>query len=434
MEKLYLGVDRQVITPKVGGTLYGYFQEFYSDSVADDLTATVFYFQQGDTKALMVSLTICSIQTRLSNEIRKTISDRFGIPAENTMLCCTHTHSGPNTTGGEGWGEIDREYCDSIFIPQILKAAESAVKNTQIVKLGVGQGNSQIGVNRRELTRDNAMELGQNPWGSYNPQMTVLAFTDEDGNPVANMIHYGLHGTAAGANHSISRDWSGVMTDRLEKQTGAITAFFNGPEGDVGPRLSNGRTTGGGDFSYVNELGWQAARDAVSVYNSIYSYDTVKLLSSGKELQLPLQKRMRREDALAMQEEYKNTWDGNVWGMIKSHLKDVLASYEDGTTDAEFGGVDQTVIALGDVVFASFPYELFSAIGMRIDKAFKTKSVLSLSNTNGSEGYFVTEDAICRGGYEVKMFLYGHLQPFYNNGDFHLMDATIKHIESLFEE
>ena len=65
----------------------------------------------------------------------------------------------------------------------------------------------------------------------------------------------------------ITREWSGVMTDAVEKDSGAITAFFNGPEGDVGPRLSNGRTVG--DLSHVHELGKMAAKDALKLYSKL---------------------------------------------------------------------------------------------------------------------------------------------------------------------
>ena len=58
----------------------------------------------------------------------------------------------------------------------------------------------------------------------------------------------------------------------------------------------------------------------------------------------------------------------------------------------------------------------------------------SLSNTNGSEGYFITQDAICRGGYEVTMFIYEHLQQFTDNADFYLMQKSIKHIQNLLDE
>ena len=144
------------------------------------------------------------------------------------MLCATHTHSGPNTAGQSGWGDIDQDYCTKIFVPRILSAVEKAISNMQSVKMGVASGNSFVGINRRELSMENFIELGQNPWGPYNPEMTVLSFVDADENTVANLIHYAAHGTAAGENHEITRDWSGVMIDALEKQSGGITAFFNG--------------------------------------------------------------------------------------------------------------------------------------------------------------------------------------------------------------
>lgn len=221
------------------------------------------------------------------------------------------------------------------------------------------------------------------------------------------------------------------MIDTLEKQSGALTAFFNGPEGDVGPRLSNKKTTG--DMSYVRELGSVAAQDAVRIFNKIYHYTDATLSVSHKELRLPLKKRILASDAKQMLEDYKNH-TVNLKGMIRKHLENTIQSYEDGFVDQEACAVEQTIIALGDLVFVSFPYELFSEIGMRIDQAFQTKSVLSLSNTNGSEGYFITQDTICRGGYEVLMFLYGHIQPFCDDADFVLVQETVNHLKNIRNE
>ena len=44
--KLFLGVSCKVITPEVGGQLYGYRPDVMSSSVNDDLTVTAFYFKQ----------------------------------------------------------------------------------------------------------------------------------------------------------------------------------------------------------------------------------------------------------------------------------------------------------------------------------------------------------------------------------------------------
>jgi len=114
--------------------------------------------------------------------------------------------------------------------------------------------------------------------------------------------------------------------------------------------------------------------------------------------------------------------------MIRVHCEEVLRSYETGYTDTDTFPLKQTVIVLGNIAFAAFPFEIFSEIGLRCDRAVEDLSVRVLSNVNGFEGYFVTEDALCRGGYEVGIFLYSHLQPPADNADYHLMKQTVQHI------
>ena len=89
MEKLFLGVAREIITPPLGAQLYGYRPDLYSESLADDLTATALYFSQGDTRAVMVSATVCLIQTALCREIRALLAEKLSVPPENCVICAT---------------------------------------------------------------------------------------------------------------------------------------------------------------------------------------------------------------------------------------------------------------------------------------------------------------------------------------------------------
>lgn len=195
---LQLGVARKDITPEVGGNLYGYYPDLYSASLHDSLEATALVFACGQQRAVIVSATVCLIKTELADEIRALIEEKTGIPADNVIIAATHTHSGPNTAGSFGWGDIDRNYCDGIFVPQILSAVEEAASALTSVRVGIGTGESHIGINRREFYGENQIRLGQNPWGCYNPKMTVISFCNDDGKVIANIVHYGNHGTAAG--------------------------------------------------------------------------------------------------------------------------------------------------------------------------------------------------------------------------------------------
>ena len=430
MEKLYLGLAREKITPEIGCNLCGYYPDLYSESVADDLTVDAYYFRQGNTKVLMVSATVCVIDEDICDSLRKQIQERFGIPAENCIISAIHTHSGPCLISVEGWGGVDVPYLENIFMPGVLKAVEAAVASPVAVTVGVAEGDSYVGMNRRELTVENKIKLGQNPWGPFNPRMTVMDFKDEAGQSVATMVHYGCHPTSAGHNTQITRDWPGVMIDALETETGGMVSFFNGPEGDVGPRISNGKTIGNDSMDYVYELGAVAAKDAKRIYKQINEYTIPELKVVCARCEIPLRPRLTRAEAEAMYEENKDKAK-NMAALMKATAQKVMDAWDAGVPEEKSRGFNQTIVAIGDRVFTAFPYELFSEIGMRIDRAMPDIHVLPTVCANGSYGYFVTEDVIFRGGYEVRQFLYKHAQTYCKDADFALIQATLENLKKL---
>ena len=427
-DKLYLGVARKIITPKVGTNLYGYRPNLASTSVNDELTATAFYFKQGECEALIVSLTLCIIPDNIAELLLSAIENNFKISRNACIVHTIHTHSGPTLGGMHGWGDADEAYIEEILYPNVLAAVGEAMESPKPVTMGIAFGDSLVGVNRRELTVENQVKLGQNPWGPFNPKMTVLSFKGEDGVSVANLIHYGAHATAAGANTEISRDWPGVMIDTLETETGALTAFINGPEGDVGPRLTNGKTTGVGDISYAMRHGAVAGADAVRIYKAMGIYHTPRLSVRTARVSIPLQKRIPLATALEAYEEFKGEAI-NHRAKLASNYKSIIESYENGFEELDSTSFSQTIIKLGDVAIVSFPHELFSEIGMRIDAASAIPHVLSLSNANGCGGYFATESELCRGGYEIKMFSSRDIQQYVPNADWHLVMGTLENLK-----
>ena len=428
MNTFYLGVGRKIITPKIGAALCGYYPDLFSNSVNDDLTVTAFYFKSDSHTALLITATVCEINTSLCDKLRAELEAMSSVPVSNIILCATHTHSGPNLMGQFGWGDIDTEYLETVFRPRLQEAVREAIDHIQPVRMGVGVGESLVGINRRELTYDGKLLLGQNPWGPFDPKMTVLSFIGKDNQCVANIIHYGAHGTGSGINVEITRDWSGVMTDRLEAESGGITAFFNGPEGDVGPRLTNGETTA--NLQMALELGGVAAQDAVRIWHTIRGYVTPTFSTLCASTSVPLSPRIPLDEARAGYEAHKEHTVN--WLAAKAeHYRQILETYENGEEDAPFMYFPQTLIRLGEITFVSFPYELFAEIGLRIAREVKNNRILSLSNANGADGYFATQDQIVRGGYEIDMFLNGKPQGFRPDGDTHLVGETLKNISKL---
>lgn len=301
--------------------------------------------------------------------------------------------------------------------------------------MGYARRDSLVGINRREILPDNTVTLGQCPWGCFDPKMSAIVFCEKrTQKPIGTLIHYGAHATAAGNIPVVSADWPGVMCRRVSAIFGGITAFLNGPEGDVGPRLSNGYTTAHGhgprgDVSYAEEMGAVAASDASATRRLVCAFHTPRLRYHSGKVSLPVTHREPLEEAKAAIAAFEGE-RVNYKGQEIHYHETVAASYESGYREKEFTEIPQTVFALGDLYFVCFPFELFSEIGLRIGKEFG-KNVLSLALANGRATYFPTDAELSRGGYEVAVYRTSSLQPYAPNADACLVKETLQNLKEI---
>lgn len=402
---LYVGAARQIITPAVGTLLFGYRPDVVSTSVHDDLNVTAIALEQGDTKAVLVSATVCELENEIADAMRDAAAKETGLDRDVIIVTAIHNHSGPATKAVEGWGALDTDFCYNILIPRTALAVREAWNTRKPAKLGIGTRESHVGVNRRQILPDGSIILGQNPHGVFDPTMTMLSFCDaSDNSPIINLVHYGCHGTAAGMNHEISRDWSGIMVDRLEKQFGGLSTFFIGACGDAGPRLSNGSTTG--DITHVEELGSVAAMDACALRSSIRDFrEDIDLKVAIDEVRLPYRPLLPEEECLRRLTEYKEPEKlVNIERLEYDQLQRILAFHRSGAAPEKEFTFRQTLVRLGPVVFIPFPFEIFGDITLRLREYNPWQHTLSLSNALGQHGYFPSRDQLALGGYEVRCF------------------------------
>lgn len=399
---LKAGVGRADITPELGVQLMGYPIEFrHATSVHDNLSATVLLLEYSCTKSAIVNLTIGAIDENEANTIKNIIGNKLNIDPSNIIVSIIQTHSAPNTFDLWGWSDKNEDYCNGVVRPAILKAALEAEQKKKPCRVGIGTVNSKVGINRREILEDGRVILGQNPWGPYDPTMTVISFVSNN-SPVANIIHYGAHPTSAGGNTEITRDWPGIMTDKLESITGGVTFFMNGAVGDVGPRLSNGKTTGE-DISYVHEIGNRAGFDAIKAFNTIKEYRELDLEVISEKIFMPYRPSPSFETA--KQKLITSEKSKDKAGLAKAEYlfwKHLVGEYEKG--DIKTGRFfDQTIIRIGPITIVPFPGEPFSEIVLRIREYSPYQYTLCISTCNGGMGYFATRDSLHRGGYEVEV-------------------------------
>ncbi len=408
VHSLRCGAGRADITPPVGTILYGYAPGRPAQSVGDGLSLTAVKLSSGEDCALLITCSVASLNQDLCRRMRELAGEAAGVPPRNVTINATHTHSAPNCSLRSGWGDVDESYIETILVPGCVNASREAAGTLRLAWFGVGETESDIGVNRRELTETGEVILGQNPWGIRDPKMTVLSFRDEKGGIIANIVHYGCHGTASGKNPEITRDWPGVMTDMLEAETGGISGFWAGLEGDQGPNLPNGKTTG--NYRLALQHGARAGEDAVRAFRNIREWRDVPVRVLHGTLSIPfdpLASREKAEQELEKIGTLETIYAEERYSDVNAYLhwKAVLDEYDSGRPFRTNWTFDQDITTIGPAAILPCPFEAFAEIGLRLRRHSPFGYTLSLCNTHGCYAYLPTLGDIERGGYEVWHFL-----------------------------
>ena len=426
-EQFKVGVAKEVINPCLGTHLYGYPRIRPASAVRDDLNVSAVVFEKGDLKGAMISADICSVTEEIVDKIRTKICEEVGIPKLNINFSATHTHSGPPIKTSGGWGVADVAYIEETLIPQTVKATKTAYEKLQPAVMGVGTTECKMGMNRRQPTERGGVMLGQNPYGVHDSTMTVLAFKNLEGEGIVNLVHYGCHGTASAATTEITRDWIGVVTDGVEIQTNTPTVVFNGAEGDVGPRLSNGRTVGNHGYREMEEVGAVGTIDAVRTYKGIREYREVDFKILNGKVSLPYKTPMNLEQVKERLAELGDPEKLEGTDLReRGSLLDAQKMLEEGKEPDTAMVFDQALFAFNSTVFVPFPFEMFAMIALRLRYFSPYQNTLCTCNTNGSNFYLPTQEDMIRGGYEVVVFKRANYYRLLENTDTTIVQENLR--------
>jgi hypothetical protein len=223
---LSVGTYRTDITPAIGCSLQGSFEDIRSTEILDPLYANALVLGDGVGEFAIVDT--CELHRHNVEAIAAGIEKTCGIPKEHVILAASHTHNGPPTGLLITDIQPDPVYVEH-FRRQVISAVQMAQKRKQPVRMGVGQAENRKHVFHRRLRKpDGSIVMNwiapeyladTVPAGPVDAQMIVLRFEDEAGNPLAFIINYANHNNAAGGRR-ISADISGYIGRLLRKLYG----------------------------------------------------------------------------------------------------------------------------------------------------------------------------------------------------------------------
>ena len=407
------------ITPELGIYLTGYgMPERLAEEVHSPLNASIMVFEDGKKTAAVIGLDWCFVDWPLTQAIRKEINRQTGIPETNILLCCSHTHSAPHTTYMRTLGRtaVDPENKGVEYTlksaPLIATGVKEAKANLKECRAGFAATKTLAAVSRRGMDENGKVRgFLQDPDQICDNNMVVVRFQDaENGNDLGILVHGSGHNTAMGANRLISRDWCGVMKDRIHDRYQIPVVFVNGALGDVGPRTNRfvnaawsgpGYSAGGGDgVKSAEEVGFRAAGDALRALEGIKDFRSdLPLAVHTSELRLPQALSMSKEEAEAVVKEFGGSQEKAAEPDARYQVAKTLLKYWELPPEPELA-VEQTIIAFGPLAFIPFPFEMFSVFSLRLRKFGPYQYNLLCSNTNGRNAYLPDRGAFAMGGYE----------------------------------
>jgi hypothetical protein len=403
---LSVGLERVPITPPIGIRLIGYFgREKGSQYLLDDLYATALVLANESTKLAIVTCDLLFVHAQDVARIRREIAARTDIPASQVMVCCSHTHSGPITFITEQQSERDRAYVET-YIQHIVGAVCAANREPQPARIGYARRQAHIGINRRELTGEGQIILGENPTGPVDPEVLVARIDTLDGYPLAVLVNHACHGVVlGGGSYGISADWPGAMRRFVEESTGSTCLFVQGACADINPLKSPSR-----DYAQVVRLGQAAAGAAIQAWAMAdgWQHEDVTLAAEQETILLPLMNgALSHEPQEVVQKKFDQSWETFVKTLdLRFPWQGQVKEGADGLgTPAEI-----QAFRIGDLGLVAVPVEPFVQIGLSVKRRAALPQTVFAGYSNGCVGYLPVPAAYETGGYEVNTaYLYYHL-------------------------
>ena len=407
------------VTPELGIYLTGYgMPERLANEVHSPLYASIMVFEDGATSAAVIGLDWCFVDWPLTQAIRKEIERASGVPEQNILLCCSHTHSAPHTTYMRTLGRtaVDPE---NKGVDYALKAAPLIAAGVKEAKAGLRECTAGFaatktlaGVSRRGMDENGKVRgFIQDPDQICDNNMVVVRFRDaENGSDLGILVHACGHNTAMGGTRHISSDWCGVMKARIRDRYQVPVIFVNGALGDVGPRTNRfvravwsgeGYSAGGGDgVKSAEEVGYRAAGDALRALEGIRDFHRdLPLVLHTSELRLPQALSMSKEEAEAVLKQFGEDQEKSAEPDTRYQIAKIMLKYWQLPPEPELI-VEQTIVAFGPLAFIPFPFEMFSVFSLRLRKFGPYQYNLLCSNTNGRNAYLPDRGSFALGGYE----------------------------------
>lgn len=401
------GMSELDITPVIGSSLPGYFEDRRSTGILDELYVKALVVESEGAFAVIVVLDAITAPKLVVDAVREHVRVRHGIPESRVMVTATHIHTGPPVMTTTFY------HSDDTYLDWVAKKAADAVtmayRNRVPAKIGSGSGNeSGLSFNRRYRMKDGSVRTNppfqdpgiDAPVGPIDPQLLIVRIDDMDGHPIGIVSNFSCHTDVTGGTE-YSGDYPGVLSRMLKNAYGEqlVSLFLLGPCGDINQTdFIHGLEE---EFKRPNQhyvkMGRVLAGEAIRTRENIRPMEWCKLDVQSERVNVGY----RFPDDKAI-EAARRTLETSEEGAVEYNFALELlraAELKSETIDLEL-----QCIRLGELVVLGWPAEPFVEFGLSL----KTKSpfdntAISVLSNGAPIAYICTKEAYEQGGYEPQI-------------------------------
>src|SRR6266566_470131 len=91
--QLRAGAATSNITPRLGVSINGYFNDRAAAHIHDELHARCLALDNGETRLVIAVCDSCMIPRTILDAAKRAVQERCGLPANQILISATHTHS-----------------------------------------------------------------------------------------------------------------------------------------------------------------------------------------------------------------------------------------------------------------------------------------------------------------------------------------------------
>jgi neutral ceramidase len=398
------------ITPPLGGSMPGYFQDRKATGVLDPLKAKVLYLRKGDAGVVLIACDLIGMERSIAARIRTEVGRRVRSRPEHVWVHCTHTHTGGMLSRhftsdadriypGLYPGVVDERWISEV-VQRVTEAAQRAAK--QLVdepRPTLHEGQAAVAQYRRYYLKDGTVRTnpGRNnpevvgPVGEIDPRVHVLRFPQSR----TLAVIYGLHPDCVGGTR-YSADYPHHLTEALRAELGREwnVLFLNAACGNINHIDVNdpNQKSGPEESKRIGMVLAAAVREALRREQPL-AVDTLATTSATVASRL---RRPKPEELAEAQRRLQANDRAFEFNGLFAPAVLVLGRTKDREHPAEVNA-----LRIGSFGLAAMPGEIFVELAREVEVGSPFRPTRTIGLTNGAMGYFPHPKGYVEGGYEA---------------------------------